>query len=49
MSNKLMEVKLRLAKKYEQLAKIAKSKAKRKSFNYKAQGYRFQAAQLARQ
>ena len=47
MSNKKAEVKLRLAKKYEQLAKIAKSKTKRKTYNHKAESYRFQAAQLA--
>lgn len=49
MSNKKAEVKLRLAKKYEQLAKIAKSKTKRKTYNHKAESYRFQAAQLSRE
>ena len=48
MSNKKAEVKLRLAEKYERLARTAKSKTKRKTFNHKAEGYRFQAAQLSR-
>ena len=49
MSQHLCEIKLQLAKKYERLAKLTKSQVKRKTFNHKAAGYRFQAQQLARQ
>ena len=40
------KAKLRLLKKYEQLAKITKSKPKKQAFNHKAEMYRRQIEQL---
>ncbi len=45
---KLVQIKLNLAAKYKRLAKIAKSKPKRTTFNYQAERYRRQAQQLSR-
>ncbi len=44
----LVQTKLNLAAKYQRLAKIAKSKPKRKKFNYQAERYRHQAQELSR-
>jgi hypothetical protein len=49
MSQKLAEVKSRLAAKYERLAAVAKSKPKKKTYLHKAQSYRRQAEQAARE
>ncbi len=44
----LVQTKLDLAAKYKRLAKIAKSKPKRTTFNYQAERYRRQAKELSR-
>jgi hypothetical protein len=48
MSQRLVEVKSRLAAKYERLAAVAKSRTKRKTFLRKTESYRRQAEQAAR-
>lgn len=48
-NTKLAEAKLRLVKKYENLAKVAGSRPKRKTCLYNAARYRRQAEQLARE
>lgn len=44
----LVQTKLNLAAKYQRLAKIAKSKVKRVTFNYHAERYRRQAHELSK-
>jgi hypothetical protein len=46
---KLVQVKLALAKKYENLAKVSKSTPKRKTMLYQAARHRRMAADLSRQ
>jgi hypothetical protein len=48
MSDKLVETKLVLARKYDRLAKAASSKVKRTTFSHKAERYRRQVKQLSR-
>jgi hypothetical protein len=48
-SKKLAELKSRLAAKYERLARVAKSQPKKKAFLHKAESYRRQAEQAARE
>jgi hypothetical protein len=48
-NEKLVEVKLALVRKYERLAKVAKSTPKRRTWLYHAARIRRQAADLARQ
>lgn len=48
MGGNLAEVKLALARKYERLAKVAKSQPKRQQMIYKAVAYRRQAEKLLR-
>ncbi len=43
---KLAQTKLALAKKYDRLAKIAKSKPKKRKFAYRTEKFRRQAEQL---
>jgi len=47
-NEKLVKVKLQLAKKYEHLATLAKSDAKRKQFSTKANRFLRQAENIAR-
>lgn len=49
MSKHLAEVKSRLAAKYERLSAVAKSKTKKRTYLYKAESYRRQAEQAARE
>ncbi len=49
MSTDLSKVKLALVAKYEQLAKVASSKVKKKKFLHMAGVYRRQAEELSRQ
>ena len=44
----LLNVKLKLAEKYEHLATIAGSQPKRKQFSHRARGYRRQVEQITR-
>ena len=47
-SKSLYDVKIKLAEKYERLAKLAGSKPKQKTFSGRAVVYRRQAAQIQR-
>jgi hypothetical protein len=44
----LVQTKLNLAAKYQRLAKTAKSKPKRVTFNYQSERYRRQAQELSK-
>ena len=48
MSDKLVETKLVLARKYDRLAKAASSKVNRATFSHKAERYRRQVKELSR-